>query len=327
MQVWIWHLCILILFSSGATGYAERGAAERGASDDEFSAPLRFVVLAHLQPMLDHAADRAALVASINRCAPSFVCVLGDSDLSNEAVVGWLRSALNAEVCFLPGNHDIERFGWIHRYVDVVGRLEQVIVTNAANLVFVNSLGTGAEFRTTLERSLADLDRDRPTVLFCHHPIWDDSRKSDAPMAAFPSYAFAEVRDVLRSRVDVIFAGNYLRAVGDAAPGVSLATEVDGMLCYTAGMHPARISYLLCEVERGEVQVAPQIVRPYRANELPATRPTALSPAPLGLWRTAKYTLRFKQFWFGVGLGACGAALAIGCVCLARHRRRAANLR
>jgi hypothetical protein len=197
---------------------------------------LRFAALGHVRDFVPRHPDVLdALARAINAERPERVFLLGDytADGLDEhwLVMERFLDALEAPVISAPGNHEITqppRERPLRSYLARFGYTYYALITPQANCLFVNSSDRIEVLGGWLEQKLSELDLERPTLLFCHHQLWEpDSVWRDRQprfwLAEYrpedrywlKPYEPREVLPLLAGKVDDVVAGDITR---DYAP-------------------------------------------------------------------------------------------------------------
>jgi len=158
---------------------------------------VRAVFFGHGYELLNYTDDYNALVQQINAERPDYVFLLGDMVYDNTIEEWTLMRAfisnLNANVYFVPGNHDLnfhdDRYNgktgsqWQAEslYLEQVGYRYKVMRDNFANFVLLNmndSIGRLENYMDTMSKHLyADL----PTLVLTHQNVWNWKKQNEDP--------------------------------------------------------------------------------------------------------------------------------------------------
>jgi 3',5'-cyclic AMP phosphodiesterase CpdA len=144
-----------------------------------------------LGDLIDTNAQLEGAVGRLNGLSPPADAVLITGDLTDDgkresyAALRARLAALESPFYLIPGNHDrrqplVEAFP-DHAYLPRTGFLNYAIGDHAVRLVALDTLVEGREDGALCEERLAWLDsalaaeRDRPTLVFMHHPPFESS--------------------------------------------------------------------------------------------------------------------------------------------------------
>jgi Icc protein len=191
-----------------------------------------------LGDLIDTNAQLEAAVRGLNGLSTPADVVLVTGDLTDDgergsyAVLRARLAALVAPFYLIPGNHDrrralVEAFP-DHAYLSREGFLHYAIEDHAVRLIALDTLVEGREDGALCEERLAWLDaaltaeRDRPTLIFMHHPPFESGIWW---MDAMGLSGVRGLRAVLGShpQVRLIVCGHVHRAFYSSLGGVPVA--------------------------------------------------------------------------------------------------------
>jgi hypothetical protein len=242
---------LLVLAIARSAACAPQGpvAEAQGAHVPHAAGALRFAALGHIRDFVPRHPDvLAALARAINAERPDHVFLLGDytADGLDEhwRVMEGFLAALEAPVISAPGNHEITqppRERPLRSYLARFGYTYYALITPQASCLFVNSSDRIEVLGGWLRQKLAELDPERPTVLFCHHQIWEPGavwkdRQERFWLAEYrpedrywlKPYAPDEILPLLAGRVGDVVAGDVARTYEPLT--------VDGMRMHPIGI-------------------------------------------------------------------------------------------
>jgi len=286
---------------------------------------ISFVVLGHLYPIVADDIRLSSLLNDINSRAPNYVFILGDSSLQNSQIVDTLRSTIDANLFFVPGNQEISIDK--NQYLTNIGYLNKTMLIEGKYFILINSSDSADNIRSYLETALIDVSIEDDVYLFSHHRIWDDTLISKQPDEHDKSYYFDELYPILKEKVDVIFAGNSKRqyfsdlSENDSAnwgsQNVNTIFWVDmigNIACYSVGMGDGtpKSTYVLVDASQDHFTVTPHFTSTEKYDVLPRDllQPHINSSAMLKdlephqkrqkIYNEIFLILEHRYFWYGI---------------------------
>ena len=208
-------------------------------------ADYKFIFLGHSSGLVTPQ-NVDSLIIDINKEKPDCVFILGDSDIWKDDVYKNWESKINTSIYYVPGNHDLFN-DRKEKYINNVGYLENVIVTDDINFILINSSEDLQSLKKSLKKTHNKLENNSNlTILLTHHRIWDDNLLSDHPYQHDKSYLYNDIRELLLGRVDYIIAGNsprqyfqgtyFLDNYQQNGDIVYWCDYIDNIWCYSIGM-------------------------------------------------------------------------------------------
>jgi len=170
----------------------------------------RFIVLGHLYPIVDNEITFNLLKEKINSYNPNYIFILGDSKIQNPKIYKkYIESFNNAELFFSPGNHELKDSSL--DYITNVGYFNFFDEKKYFNLILINSSDNVENIKKNISEFLSQINNDKPTILFTHHRIWDDTLLSKKPFQHDKSFFFDEIYPLIKDEINYIFSGNSKR--------------------------------------------------------------------------------------------------------------------
>lgn len=206
---------------------------------------ISFAILGHLYPITQEKERLEQLIKDVNKQSPDYVFVLGDSGVWEGNLYDFYRDKFNSPVYFAIGNHDYQvDKDRIKTYLSKVGYLDKLLITDSLNFIILNSGNSLMNVKDFLNQSLAEVKNSNPTVILCHHQIWDDNLMSKHPFMHDKSYYFKDLFPILDGKVDYIFAGNSNRHYFSHDPSntdvVYWVNKYEDIECYSCGAGNAK---------------------------------------------------------------------------------------
>src|SRR6056300_188112 len=138
---------------------------------------IRFVVAGHLYPITDDLEKMNKFVKKINSYKPDYVFILGDSNLQDKQSFDYLKTVIESNIYFSPGNNDLRISK--ENYLKNVGYLDKVIIDKDIKFILLNSSESKEYIINFLEKNL-ESDKTK-NIILTHHRIWDDTIISKKP--------------------------------------------------------------------------------------------------------------------------------------------------
>ncbi|PCK07842.1 MAG: hypothetical protein COA42_12170 [Alteromonadaceae bacterium] len=150
---------------------------------------LTVAFISHTYYVNRHKDVQQMFIDDINKAKPKYIFAMGDIVLLNRdnEWAGTLEffSKFDAQVYYVPGNHDIFNFDiveglatdrhypeWRQQYVDRIGYAHKMIRDDQADFVLINSNDPASKITPFLDESLSKANPKTPTLLLSHHRIW-----------------------------------------------------------------------------------------------------------------------------------------------------------
>jgi len=170
----------------------------------------RIIVLGHLYPIIHDEEKFNNLKKKINSYKPNYIFLLGDSLIDDPNIFKkYINSFNNSELYFSPGNHELKSSK--SNYLKNVGYFDLFKIKKNFNFLLINSSDSLNNIKSNIIKFLSNIDNNKPTILFTHHRIWDDTLISKKPFQHDKSYYFDELYPLIENRIQYIFSGNSKR--------------------------------------------------------------------------------------------------------------------
>jgi len=279
---------------------------------DKSLVPTKFITFGHTRTILKDPQKRELFINYINSEDAEYVFVLGDASAWREEIAAEYISKIKAKIYFVPGNHDLKaplfEADRKSKYIESVGYLEKIVVTNDCNFILINSSESIQHINNFLDTSLIKIGPNNVTILLAHHRVWDDNLLSEFPYEHDKSYYFSELLPHIDGKADYIFAGNspsqYFRKEKTQLNRdvVYWCDIVNGIECYSNGMTGNTISYLVVEVVGKNLVVSPRSFS-LSADKMRKPEWWRLKARKGTLLYKLLTRLKYTTFWFGFALG------------------------
>ena len=225
---------------------------------------LRFVVAGHLYPITKDLEKINKFAKKINNYKPDYVFILGDSNLQDKAIFDYLKTVIESDIYFSPGNNDLRISK--ENYLKNIGYLDKVIIDKNIKFILLNSSESKEYIIDFLEKNLRD-DKTK-NIILTHHRIWDDTIISKKPYEHDKSYYFQDLYPVIKNKVNYIFAGNskrqYFRDLTDTVSygkqNINLIywlDKIENINAYSVGMGDGtpKAGFVVVDIKEGQLIV------------------------------------------------------------------------